>query len=66
MNIDVLREYFTDGVTPQDFLDELHDIMAEYSMMAMKDEEFNAGVHTARHIGFLSNLYDAVRQAART
>lgn len=66
MNVDVLMEYFTNGISPQEFLDELHDIMAEYSMMVTKDDEFNMGLRTAQRIGFMRELYNTIRQAART
>lgn len=66
MNVDVLMEYFTNGISPQEFLDELHDIMAEYSMMVTKDDEFNMGLRTAQRIGFMRELYDTIRQASRT
>lgn len=66
MNVDVLMEYFTEDISPQEFLDELHDIMAEYSMMVTKDDEFNMGLRTAQRIGFMRDLYDTIRQASRT
>lgn len=66
MNTDVLMRYFTEVISPQEFLDELHDIMAEYSMMVTKDDEFNMGLHTAQRIGFMNDLYNTIRQASRT
>ena len=66
MNTDVLMRYFTEDISPQEFLDELHDIMTEYSMMVTKDDEFNMGLRTAQRIGFMRELYDTIRQASRT
>lgn len=66
MNTDILMRYFTEDISPQEFLDELHDIMAEYSMMVTKDDEFNLGLRTAQRIGFMRELYDTIRQASRS
>ena len=60
---DSIIRYFTDQISKEEFLSQLHDVMMDYIYCAGLSD-FSDMRTVSGNIGFLSVLYDAVRESA--
>ena len=61
----VLNNYFSEINDPQHFLDCLTDLIAEYSTLAIMQNEQLIPFETAFRIGMLRDFHEVVRKAVR-
>lgn len=66
VDMEVLKRYFNTEVDALDFLNELHELMAEYAiLLTSMGDRYYIGEEHARRIDFLQQLYRAVREAVQ-
>ena len=61
----VLNKYFTEIHDPNKFLDALTDLIAEYSMLAIMQNEQVIPFETACRISMLRDIHEEVRKAVK-
>ena len=57
-----LNHFFDEDVSPQEFMDDLTDIIEEYSRLALIDNEQVIPFQTACRISLLGNLHREIRK----
>lgn len=62
MNVDVILDFFEREMTPQQFLDGLHEVMADYMILAASSQ-FGADERHARRIDFLECVHRMVSKS---
>ena len=60
-----LNHFFDEDIDPQSFVDELTDIIEEYSRLALIDNEQVIPFQTACRISLLGNLHKEIRKIVR-
>lgn len=60
-----LNHFFDEGIDPQAFMDELTDIIEEYSRLAVMNEQQIIPFETACRISTLGNLHKEIRKIVR-
>lgn len=60
-----LNRFFDEDVSPQDFMDELTDIIDEYSRLALMAGDQVIPINTVWHIGLLAGLHRELRKIVR-
>lgn len=57
-----LNHFFDEDVSPQEFMDDLTNIIEEYSRLALLNDQQIDPFHTACNISLLGSLYREIRK----